>query len=168
MQSQSALDELFEGDYQATIRETGYQKPLLVSDIPQIASTLKASVVLRVIPELDQFCDGLRECGVLESVKKYPNLMAGRFTATSKILVNKGAYKLCTFVHVLMFKNAIHLDYFRSLFSITFDTGPPRREKEREVYVFFMDFVEECGGMCMYMHDIVGHPLRAVLCSCLV
>jgi hypothetical protein len=84
VQSQDALERLFEDEQnRAAIADTGYRKPLRLWDKSQIASTLKASVLLRVIAEVDDFCEGLRECGVMDSILRYPDLMASCFTASA-------------------------------------------------------------------------------------
>ncbi len=65
--------------------ETGYRKPLftlVMADKTGIIDTLKAQVLLKVKPELDQFCEELSTCNVLEYTRKYPSLKAEQFTLT--------------------------------------------------------------------------------------
>lgn len=72
-----------EYEFELVLLETGYRKPLsslLLSDRPAIVKTLKIHVLVKVKPELDQFIDGLNMYGILESIKKYPSLMAQYFT----------------------------------------------------------------------------------------
>ena len=59
--------------------ETGYRKPLsslVMLDKAAIQKTLRAHVLLKVKPELDRVCEGLKTCGVMESTLQYPSLMA--------------------------------------------------------------------------------------------
>ena len=70
-------------DFQVAVAETGFRKPLsmlVMSDRPVLVNTLKAHILLRVKPELDQFGEGLRLCGVRDGAIRYPKLMAPRFT----------------------------------------------------------------------------------------
>ena len=50
-----------------------------MEDKPTIQETLRAHVIFKVKPEIDQFSEGLGTCGVLDAVKKYPSLMAPWF-----------------------------------------------------------------------------------------
>ena len=95
IQSQDGLDELLEEEvYRAAVLETGYRKPLRISEKAEIASTLKTDVLVRVKPELDQFCDGIKVCGVLEAMMMHPILMAPYFTCTSASPLTKGEFML--------------------------------------------------------------------------
>lgn len=84
VETEEALKELFKNpEYELALLETGYRKPLpslVVADKNFIMDTLKAHIILKVKPELDQFCEGLSTCSVLEYTQKYPSLMAERFT----------------------------------------------------------------------------------------
>lgn len=84
MDSDESLRAVFDNeDFQLAILETGYRKALsmlVMPDKPIIENILKAHVLLRVKPELDQFGEGLRLCGVWDSAIRYPELMAHRFT----------------------------------------------------------------------------------------
>ena len=92
VQSQDSLNQLFSKDeYQAAVWDTGYRKPLLVADKAAIARSLQNNVFLRTIPELDQFIEGVKACGVLEKVLEYPGLMAPYFTVDAALAVTKGA-----------------------------------------------------------------------------
>ncbi len=51
-------------DHESALLETGYRKPLFTL---VMADTLKAQVLLKVKPELDQFCEGLSTCNVNNS-----------------------------------------------------------------------------------------------------
>ena len=65
--------------------ETGYRKPLsslVMSDKESLKNTLKTHVLMRVKPEIDQFCEGLRMCGILETIRRYSTLMAPYFNYT--------------------------------------------------------------------------------------
>ena len=76
--SDESLRELFGHDDMATLLlETGFRKPLqllVVNDKQDIAKIIRANVILKVKPELDQFCDGLRTCGVLDAISRHPAL----------------------------------------------------------------------------------------------
>ena len=70
-------------DYELVLLETGFRKPvssLCLLDKGVVANTLKAHLLSRVKPELDQFSEGLGVCGVLEAVRRHPELMAPYFT----------------------------------------------------------------------------------------
>ena len=86
MESDESLRVLFQSpEYEPMLLETGYRKPLAslqIADKTTIMQTLKAQVLLRVKAEIDQFCDGLRTCEVIEYTRKYPTLMAPRFMQT--------------------------------------------------------------------------------------
>lgn len=72
-------------DYEQTKLETGYRKPLaslVLSDKLSIQRTLKMHVLLRLKPELDQLIEGLKVCGILDSICRYPLLMAQYITHT--------------------------------------------------------------------------------------
>ena len=73
-------------DFELAMLETGYRKPLsslVMLDKAAIQKTLRAHILLKVKPELDQFCEGLKTCGVMESTLQYPSLMAPCFTCTT-------------------------------------------------------------------------------------
>ena len=50
-----------------------------MEDKPTIQKVLRAHVLLRVKGELDQFAEGLKTCGILDAVVKYPSLMGPCF-----------------------------------------------------------------------------------------
>ena len=86
MESDEYLRVLFQSpEYEPVLLETGYRKPLTslqIADKTTIKQTLKAYVLLRVKAEIDQFCDGLRTCEVIEYTRKYPTLMTPQFMQT--------------------------------------------------------------------------------------
>ena len=90
---------LFEVEDNASILlETGYHKPLstlTVTDVPMLCNALRSHHgIIKVKAELDQFCEGLETLGVLQSVKKHPNLMRPLFVASSYVQLTRGRY-LC-------------------------------------------------------------------------
>ena len=44
--------------------------------------------------------------------------------------------------------NVIFAAYFQSLFDARFSDNPQTKVKEEATYVHFMDFIEECEGIC--------------------
>ena len=52
-------------------------------NVYQAAAMLKANVFLRVIPELNQFMEGLKICGLLDIILEYKDLMAPFFTLST-------------------------------------------------------------------------------------
>ena len=84
--SDEALRGVFDdSDFELALLETGFRNPLTslaLSDRDLIKKTLKNYVFLRVKPEFDQFCEGLRTCGVAEAVQTHPSLMAPCFIHT--------------------------------------------------------------------------------------
>ena len=77
MESTESLQDLL-AENSTLILETGYRKPLTSATIeekPALQKILRAHVLLRVKAEMDQFCEGLKTCGVLEAVTQYPKLM---------------------------------------------------------------------------------------------
>ena len=79
MESAQSLCELFSSN---TLLETGFRKPmssLRMEDKVAIKKTVLANMILKVKPELDQFGDGLRTCGILDAVRRHPGLMAQLF-----------------------------------------------------------------------------------------
>lgn len=83
-ESDECLRDVFDdSDNELMILETGYKKPLsllVLSDKASLQATLRAQVLLKVKPELDQFMEGLALCGVLDFVRRHPMLMACYFT----------------------------------------------------------------------------------------
>ena len=72
-------------DHELVMLETGYRKPLsslAVSDKEAVQKTLKTHLLARVKPEMDQFCEGLDVCGILENIRKYSSLMTSFFIYT--------------------------------------------------------------------------------------
>ena len=68
-----SLQSLFEdSSFESMILETGFRKPLhllTMEDKPGIQETLRAHVILKVKPEMDQFSERLRTCGILDAVE---------------------------------------------------------------------------------------------------
>ena len=120
MESDESLRVLFQNpEYESVLLETGYRKPLMtlqMADKTTIKQTLKAQVLLRVKAELDQFCEGLRTCEVIEYTWKYPTLMAPRFMWTLVSLTQGRSLSvnimvdmhLCIWRRGLMWRYSLH------------------------------------------------------------
>lgn len=84
--SDESLRAAFEdSSHELLILETGYRKPLsmlTMSDQQDLVKMLKAHILFRVKPELDQFRNGLKTCGILEAVESHLELMSPLFTCT--------------------------------------------------------------------------------------
>ena len=72
-------ENVLKGDNDNLVDETGFRKPLsqlTLQDRPNLQWVLRDHhTVLKIKPEIDQYCDGLETLGVLECVRKYPCLM---------------------------------------------------------------------------------------------
>lgn len=81
--SDDCLREVFDdSEYELVMLDTGCRKvlsQLVLSDKASLQATLKTHMLLKVKPELDQFIEGLKVCGVLDSARQYPLLMARFF-----------------------------------------------------------------------------------------
>ncbi len=86
----ASLRKIFlDPDFETIILETGYRRPLstlVMADKTVIIKTLKTHVLLRVKAELDQFCEGLAACGVVEAIRKNAALMSVYFIYSSVTL----------------------------------------------------------------------------------
>lgn len=83
-------------EYQEAVLDTGYRKPLSsinLGDVEEIERTLRNHVILNVKSELDQFIEGLRICGIHDSVVTYSSFMAASFTPTV-VNISKGTYNM--------------------------------------------------------------------------
>ena len=106
------LIQLFSDEANASLLlETGFRKPLCLltmSDREIISSTMRLYYTLvKVKAETDQFMDGLKTLGVLQMVKKFPDLMKpvlvkqstklhkGEVTYTYKYTVTDQSSKAC-------------------------------------------------------------------------
>ena len=73
------------------LHQSGYRKPLCRLDLND-KSTLKSALVdyhcvLKVKAAMDQFCEGLKEVGVLQLMKMHPSIFKPLFVAdTSRAL----------------------------------------------------------------------------------
>ena len=68
---------------------TGYKKPvkvLTLGDISEVIDILKCHCIKVSIPEINQYSDGLKALGVLEYIKKYPDIMRDLFVDDGKRL----------------------------------------------------------------------------------
>ena len=81
--SDESLRQVFDdSEHELVMLETGCKKVLsmlTLSDRASLQATLKAHLLLRVKAELDQFAKGLTMCGILDSIRKHPMVMAPYF-----------------------------------------------------------------------------------------
>ena len=70
MQTEEGLLGLFQdGSNLAAVQEVGYRKKIQLCNNAQMQQALKANQILRVLPELSQFREGLKVCGVLSIIQ---------------------------------------------------------------------------------------------------
>lgn len=65
-----------------SINYTGYRKPiksLTLGDVSEIIDIIKSHCIKVSIPEINQFAEGLASLGVLDAIKKYPDIMKDFF-----------------------------------------------------------------------------------------
>ena len=74
---------------------------------------------------LDQMIEGLRSFGVLECIKKHPDLLQPVFTKSSIFSVNAETF----------------LESMQGEFS---EPGSNTKEAEVNMYKFFVDYIEDC------------------------
>ena len=89
MKSDDELRNLFDesnenkGDNDALVCDTGFRKPLCLLTLDDRESVKRAiqdhHTLLKIKPELDQLCEGLKALGVLDSMKKFPQIMKTLF-----------------------------------------------------------------------------------------
>ena len=86
------------------VTETGYRKPLTQitpADKEELCQVLKDYYVLiKILPEINQFGDGLNVLGMLEMMRKHPQLLKVYFTNFEKE-INKGEYHTC--IHMCIY-----------------------------------------------------------------
>ena len=79
--------------------ETGYRQVLSKVTLANKADLSKILcdyyTLIKILPETNQFGEGLDTVGVLSMIRKYPDLMQQFFTDSEYKLVNKGTY-VCT------------------------------------------------------------------------
>lgn len=72
-----------------SINYTGYRKPiksLTLGDVSKIIDIIKSHCIKVSIPEINQFAEGLASLGVLDAIKKYPDIMKDFFVDNHKRL----------------------------------------------------------------------------------
>ena len=76
------------------VYETGFRKPLsllCLCDRRDLCAKLKCHfTIVKVKAELDQFAEGLKCCGVLEYMKKFPDIMRPLLVADPATVVTAG------------------------------------------------------------------------------
>lgn len=88
-------DIFLEDDYCTLVAETGYSKSLSqlsLLDRDELCKTVKDyHTLVKILPEMDQFCAGLQTLGVLDMLCKYPEIMQHLFIqAGSRKKLDKG------------------------------------------------------------------------------
>ena len=69
-------------EHEMILIEAGFRKSLqslTLLDGPGLVNNLKQYALVRSKAELDQFCEGLKECGVLEAIREHPAAMEQYF-----------------------------------------------------------------------------------------
>lgn len=99
-ESDKSLREVFlhDMDFEVMLTETGYRKPissLVIEDKSNIVKTLKTHMLLKVKAELDQFCEGLKTCNILEAVIKNPSVMSP-FFISAEVKLTAGMIDIMT------------------------------------------------------------------------
>ena len=83
-------------DNAAIVCDTGFCKPLqslTLDDRSNLCDVLRNYYTLiKVLPEINQFCDGLDAIGVLSIIKKYPEIMKHFFVydTENEVTIDKG------------------------------------------------------------------------------
>lgn len=75
-------------DFSTLVTDTGYRVPLTHLKLEDKEKLCKAvreyHTLIKVLPEINQFGEGLESLGVLEMMRKYPELLQSYFTNTGK------------------------------------------------------------------------------------
>jgi len=83
-------------DVSYLVTDTGYRVPLThlkVTDKPNLCKAVREyHTIIKILPEMNQFGEGLEVLGVLSMIRKYPELLSIYFTYKVKEPINKGAY----------------------------------------------------------------------------
>ena len=81
-------------DLSYLVTDTGYRIPLTCLKVADKANLCKAvreyHTIIKVLPEINQFGEGLEVLGVLTMVRKYPELLSLYFIDKEKKPINKG------------------------------------------------------------------------------
>jgi hypothetical protein len=108
--------------------DTGYRKPLnriVFEDCREIIEMLKTHCLKSTIPEMDQFCEGLRALDVLDYIRMYPDVMR-------QLFVEDEEYQLTA-------------QSLIELFDIEYSCKESvERRTEEETYNRFKKFLEDC------------------------
>ena len=115
METDDGLRSTFDDpDYELLMLETGFRRPLstlVMADLCLVVKTVKNHLLMRVKGEMDQFLEGLADCGVGEMVRKHPDLMAPRFLHTD-VQLNRGTDTSIVWTGVKLACNNMGVDNF--------------------------------------------------------
>ncbi len=104
----STLDELKVtiSDHFALLQECGYIKPVSVLRLTDKVNVVQAITlhycILHCKAEIDQFCEGLESCGVLQVIRKNPNIARDFFINTVTVL-STGYFHYFFFAFLILF-----------------------------------------------------------------
>ncbi len=78
----------------ALVAETGFRKPLAFLKLRDRSDLCKALrdyyTIIKVLPEINQFGEGLADMNLLEMIRTYPDLMRPLFVSGPEKKVDKG------------------------------------------------------------------------------
>ena len=102
-------------------------------------SILMKEVVQQRIPMLSQLVNGLRICGVLESIQSFPRQMKDMFCKAGNL------------------ENQLTSDKFSDLLAVQFSQQQQKKALEIDTYKYFCDFVDKMfheGNVPMYFVNL--------------
>ena len=133
--------------------ECGYTKPLCTLKLNDVSQLIKNatlhSAILKIKSELDQFVDGIDEAGVLDSIRKYPDLFRPLFVSSGTTLSSGDKLSFVRNIHMVKCVSQ-SLDSILDLLKIKLFSKPESEllKEEQATYVYFRDFLEEVEGKC--------------------
>ena len=133
---------------------TGFRKPicqLIIEDKECLRSVLlDYHCLLKVKAEMDQFAEGLMSLGVLEMMKRYPELLSPLFVDAGSPPLSPGIcidLRRSSFTAPALFILAA-VEEFKDLLVVNFsDRGSSFYHLEQQAWVHFIDFLDECDGV---------------------
>jgi len=137
-------------DLSYLVTDTGFRVPLSCVKVTDKTSLCKAvreyHTIIKILPEVNQFGEGLEVLGVLTMMRKYPELLSDYFIDKEKKPINKGmlvAIQMRSIINCF-----IASAFFKGFLKPQFvDHGNPLRAKQEKAFMYFLDFVDECEGM---------------------
>ena len=95
------------------------------------------------IPEITQFAEGLESLGVLDYMKKYPDIMRELFVHYTSSLT-AGTCLIIMHLHISLI---VCIGILKDLFEVNYSpTGTKERDLEEATYIYFADFLDRCEG----------------------